>query len=195
MLHDGIDPQLGEERESEMAEPTETPSAKDASEQWFLAQLKPDAWRIAERNLRRQGFTVFNPLEKSTVARRGRFVVELRPLFPGYLFLRFGVTEAPWRAINSTYGVSRLVTFEAHQPQVMPTALVEAIMTRCDSEGCLMPPEELDPRDPVRFTTGPFAELVATVEAIAPDKRIWVVLEALGRETRVLADRTAVKRA
>jgi len=178
-----------------MNEPAETPTASAASEHWFLAQLKPNAWRIAEENLRRQEFKVFNPLEERTVARRGRFAKELRPLFPGYLFLSFDVATAPWRAINSTYGVARLVTFEAHKPQVVPAALVEEIMARCDSEGRIVPPAELEPGETVRFNTGPFADLVAKVESVAPDKRIWLVLEALGRETRVLADRAAVKRA
>jgi transcriptional antiterminator RfaH len=164
------------------------------AQKWFLAQLKPNAWRIAERNLRRQDFTVFNPLEERTVSRRGRFVAEKRPLFPGYLFVGFDPDSAPWRAINSTYGVARLVTFEANRPRVVPTALVEAIMARCDSEARLIPPDRLTPGTEVRFATGPFTQFVATVEAIAPDKRIWVMLEVMGRETRVLANPDAVQR-
>jgi len=164
------------------------------AEKWFLAQLKPNAWRIAERNLRRQAFHVFNPLEQRTIARRGRFTAERRPLFPGYLFVRFDPARAPWRAINGTYGVARLVTFEANRPHVVPTALVEAIRARCDSDGCLVPPGEFAPGMKVRFATGPFTEFVATVEGIAPDKRIWVMLEVMGRDTRVLASPHAVQR-
>lgn len=165
------------------------------ADQWFLAQLKPNGWRVAERNLRRQSFTVFNPVEERTVPRRGRFVTELSPLFPGYLFVQLDPTSAPWRAINSTLGVARLVTFEAHRPRVVPTALVESLMARCDGENRLVPPEELAPGTEVRITTGPFSDFVATVEAIAPDRRIWVMMDVMGRETRVLTNPTALKRA
>ncbi|MEW5425229.1 transcription termination/antitermination protein NusG [Amorphus sp. 3PC139-8] len=175
---------------------TATRSEKDVGPKpWYLAQLKPNAWRIAEKNLHRQGFTVFNPLEKRTVARRGRFKSELQPVFPGYLFVQFDPTAGPWRVINSTYGVARLVTFESDRPQAVPTDLVEAIRARCGDDGCFQPQEAFAPGSAVRFTTGPFAEFVATVEAIAPDKRIWVMLEIMGQETRILANQATVKQA
>jgi transcriptional antiterminator RfaH len=37
----------------------------------------------------------------------------------------------------------------------------------------------------VRITTGPFADFVAEVEKIAPDRRVWVLMELMGSETRV----------
>lgn len=179
-----------------MAELTASRAGEEIdAEQWFLAQLKPNAWRVADRNLRRQGFATFNPRERRTIVRRGRFVTEPSPLFPGYLFVKFDPATASWRVINSTYGVARLVMFEAHKPRVVPTALVESIMARCDGEGCLVPPDEVEPGTEVRITAGPFADFTATVESIAPDKRVWVMLEVMGRETRVLANAEAVKRA
>ncbi|XWN31281.1 MAG: transcription termination/antitermination NusG family protein [Devosia sp.] len=159
---------------------------------WLLAQMKPNAWRIAERNLRRQGFTVFNPLEKRTLARRGRFVNELAPLFPGYAFVQFDPASTPWRVINNTYGVTRVLTSSDHQPQVVPTALVGSIMARCDGEGCLARPEDIEPGTEVRITSGPFANFIVTVMSVAPNKRIWVMLEVMSRETRVLVDTATV---
>jgi transcriptional antiterminator RfaH len=121
-------------------------------------------------------------------------VVEHRQLFPGYLFISFDLAAAPWRAVNSTYGVVRLVSFEARRPQIVPADLVEEIMARCGAEGRPIPHAVLECGDSVRFTIGPFADLVATVESVSPEKRIWVMLEALGRKTRVLAEQAAVKR-
>ena len=58
-------------------------------------------------------------------------------------------------------------------------------MLRCDVSGKLLPPKLLKPGDQVRITTGPFAEFVGEVESIAPDRRVWVLMEIMGGETRV----------
>jgi len=63
---------------------------------WHLAQVRPNAFVIAERNLRRQGFAVFAPTLAQTIRRRGRFVVEQKPLFPGYHFIGISAEAAPW---------------------------------------------------------------------------------------------------
>ena len=35
------------------------------------------------------------------------------------------------------------------------------------------------------MANGPFADCIGTVEQIAPDQRIWVLLDILGKNTRV----------
>lgn len=172
-----------------------TAGGNGSGERWFLAQVKPNAWRIAARNLRRQDFVVFVPLENRAIRRRGRFVTERRLLFPGYLFIRFDPLVAPWRTINSTYGVVRLVSFGEGPPQPVPFGLVDAIMARCDEDDCLVSLESPVPGTVVRFTTGPFTEFVAKVEAIAPEQRVWVMIDVMGRETRVLATHDSLRRA
>ena len=151
---------------------------------WFLAQLKPNGDRIAVRNLQRQGFRTFLPMEEETRQRGGKFVTALRPLFPGYIFVAFDVTRGLWRAVNSTYGINRLVSF-GKAPAAVPTDLVSQLILRCDASGKLLPPKLLKPGDQVRLTTGPFANFVATVEAIAPDRRVWVLMDVMGGKTRV----------
>jgi transcriptional antiterminator RfaH len=32
------------------------------------------------------------------------------PLFPGYLFVAFDIGKDGWRKVNSTYGITRIVT-------------------------------------------------------------------------------------
>jgi transcriptional antiterminator RfaH len=48
-----------------------------------------------------------------------------------------------------------------------------------------VPPKLLKPGDQVRLTSGPFADFLGTIEAIAPDRRVWVLLEIMGGQTRV----------
>jgi hypothetical protein len=49
----------------------------------------------------------------------------------------------------------------------------------------LLPPRLLKPGDQVRVAAGPFAQFVAEIETIAPDRRVWVLMEIMGGQTRV----------
>jgi len=152
---------------------------------WYLAQIKPNSYRIAERNLKRQGFFVFSPTQKETRKRAGHFVSVVCPLFSGYLFVSFAPESAPWRAINSTYGVCRLVTLGQTAPKPVPPDLISGLMLRCDKDGRLLPPAILAPGDKVRLTSGPFAGFVTRVETISVDQRVWVLLDIMGGATKV----------
>jgi len=156
----------------------------DSGTTWFLAQLRPNCAQIAERNLARQGFRTFLPLEQGTARRSGRFVDALMPLFPGYIFVAVQTAAGQWRTINSTYGVTRLVSF-GQEPAPVPLDIVSQLMLRCDAAGKLLPPRLLKPGDQVRVTAGPFAQFVAEIETIAPDRRVWVLMEIMGGQTRV----------
>lgn len=162
-------------------------AAPDSSASWFLAQLKPNCAKIAEKNLKRQGFQTFLPLEEQTRRRDGKFVTTMRPLFPGYIFVAFDMACGYWRTVNSTYGITRLVSFGT-EPRAVPPKLVAQMMLRCDASGKLLPQELLEPGDQVALTKGPFANFVAEVEKVAPDQRVWVLLDILGGQTRVAID-------
>ena len=155
-----------------------------AEKTWFLAQFKANTHKIAERNLRRQNFDTFLPLKEETIRRAGRFATLMRPLFAGYLFVAFDASKGGWRAINNTYGITRLVGF-GDTPQPVPAELISGLMQRCDEDGRLSPTRVLQPGDAVAISGGPFAEFAATVEKVAPDRRVWVLLDLMGRTTRV----------
>lgn len=159
---------------------------------WFLAQFKPNCQHIAERNLQRQHFPVFLPQQRVTRRQRGRFVEALQPLFPGYLFVSFDPASGGWRKINATYGITRLVAF-GNDPAPVPPALLAALMARCDGEGALQPPCAFTPGDEVRVTKGPFADFVARIEELDSQERVWLLLDILGRPTRVSASLDALQ--
>ena len=151
---------------------------------WFLAQLKPNASAIAERNLQRQGFRTFLPVGEETRPRNGKFVTTTQPLFPGYIFVAVDVARGLWRKVNATHGITRLVSF-GKTPAAVPRDLVSQLMARCDTAGKLLPPGPPKPGDRVTFARGPFANFVAEVEKVAPDQRVWVLMEFMGGQTRV----------
>ena len=156
--------------------------------QWVLAQLKPNCAAIAVRHLERQGLQTFLPLGRHTEARGGRFVTSTRPYFAGYLFVGVGRDSAPWQAIRSTQGISRLVSFGS-QPAMVPTALVEQLMQGCDSDGVIAEGPAMSAGDDVRVVQGPFASFIGKVVDLKPDQRAWVLLDVMGKQTRVSMSR------
>ncbi len=151
---------------------------------WFLAQLKPNCAAVAVRNLGRQGFRTFLPMEEVTSIRNNRFISVTRPLFPGYVFVEFGATQGHWRSINSTEGVTRLVSFGG-KPAAIPYELISQLKLRCDEKNRLIPERQPVPGEKVTVIRGPFAQFVAQVESITADQRVWVLIDLLGKQTRM----------
>jgi transcriptional antiterminator RfaH len=159
----------------------------DLLKKWFILQFKPNSHRLAERNLNRQGFQSFLPLHKITKHKYNRYVSDLQPLFPGYMFVAFDPESGPWKQINSTIGVSKLVSLGS-QPSPIPLDLISGLMARCSYDGKLLPPDQPNKGDAVRLLTGPFANYIAKVETIDADQRVWVLMELMGRVTRISVD-------
>lgn len=152
---------------------------------WYLAQLRPNGLKAARINLERQSFKVFCPMHEvlSGVSTKAR--TEKRPLFPGYLFISVAQESQPWRAINSTYGVSRLVSLAPKGPNAVPQRFMSALIDRCDTNDVLRSQPGLAAGDKVEILQGPFSKIVSTIEFIDSDERIWVLLDLLGRKTKV----------
>jgi transcriptional antiterminator RfaH len=157
----------------------------DLKHPWFVVQLKPKSETIARRNLLQQGIHIFAPFEEFTVRKGSKLINTRNTLFPGYLFVSFDPEVFRWRAVNSTIGVSRLVSLAEDKPAQVPLDLIVGLMRRCDPSGKLLPPRFLHCGDLVRVTNGPFVEFIGTVEHAGSNERIWILLDILGKNTRV----------
>ena len=49
---------------------------------WYVAQVKPNSYDLAIRNLERQGFKIFVPKMKITITKENRFIHKCGYLFP-----------------------------------------------------------------------------------------------------------------
>jgi transcriptional antiterminator RfaH len=154
------------------------------SKEWFILQFKPNSHHQATKNLNQQGFETFLPLSDFTSRKASRFISTNRPLFPGYMFIRFNRTETKWHSINNTYGVSRLVTFNSILKSI-PTTFVNSLMMRYDLSGKLLPIKKLKKGDQVKVLKGPFANFIATVEKYESDQRVWILMDLMGRKTKI----------
>jgi transcriptional antiterminator RfaH len=154
------------------------------SKEWFILQFKSNSHHQATKNLNRQGFETFLPLHDTTSRKASRFVTTNQPLFPGYMFITFDRAETKWHKINNTYGVSRLVTFNSILKPI-PTTFVNNLMKRYDLSGKLLPIKKLKKGDQVKVLQGPFSNFIATVETYETDQRIWILLDLMGRKTKI----------
>ena len=154
------------------------------SKEWFILQFKSNSHHLAAKNLTQQGFETFLPLHETTSRRLSRFINTSKPLFPGYMFIKFDRAESKWQKINSTYGVSRLITFNSNLKSV-PTIFVDHLMKRYDLSGKLLPIKKLKKGNQVTVLNGPFTNFIATVEKYEADQRVSILMDLMGRKTKI----------
>ncbi len=151
---------------------------------WLLAYTKPSAEWQAQEHLERQGFEVLCPMLRAQKIRRGKWVWVHEPLFPRYLFV--GVTEdQSWAPIRSTVGITSLVKFGGIFAEV-PSTLIDLLRVGAEK------PEGNRPLfrqgEKLRIVAGPFASFEAVFEMDQGDQRATVLLDLLGRQSRVTVD-------
>ena len=150
---------------------------------WYVVQLKPNCYNKAKTNLEKQRIDTFLPLIESTKTKTSKFVTELRPLFPGYIFVSFDKTSFRWTAINNTFGVKKLIS-QNHIPQPLPEGFINGLKARCNKMGQLIVKENPILGEKVKLLRGPFVNLVGVVETIEPQKRVTLLLEFMGQKTK-----------
>ena len=164
---------------------------------WYLVQCKPNAAQIAVRNLENQNFCTFLPIQEITKRKGKIFQRQIHPLFPGYLFVQLHPDQGPWRQVNSTRGVSRLVRLGA-EPSVVANEIVQALMARCDEQSVLRQITETQSSQlhagyQAQVMQGPFSGFVATVTDFEPNNRINILIEIMGQTTKVAINAGALK--
>ena len=166
-------------------------------ESWYLAQYKPNAAQIAVRNLENQSFCTFLPLLETTKRKGKIFQRQIRPLFPGYVFVQLNPNQGPWRRVNSTRGIARLVC-NGTKPSVVPSSIVTALMTNCDKQSVIRQivgarSSQLQVGGQAQVTRGPLSGFLTTVTKIEPNNRIKILIEIMGHKTEVAVNADAIQ--
>lgn len=156
---------------------------------WYVVQTQINGETKAAENLRRQGFETYLPryLKRRRHARKVDFTA--KPLFPRYMFVAIDIATQRWRSVQSTFGVSRLVT-NGDDPAMVPDGVVPALKAREDAKGFvkLDTPPALAPGEKVRVLAGAFMDNAGMFNGIADHDRVSILLEMLGRKVSVLLD-------
>ena len=146
---------------------------------WLIAKIKPNSYDLAFRNLERQGFETFLPKMRVTVRKKNKFIHKYLYVFPGYIFVGIDPQNSNWTKINSTYGVSKLLTYN-NKPSEIPFDMIMELKNRYENKVDPIINENLKKGDIIKFNNGPFAELVANIESVEEKNRIYVLLEVMG---------------
>jgi transcriptional antiterminator RfaH len=149
------------------------------NKKWLVAQIKPKSHDLAIRNLERQGFETFMPKIKVSTKKENKFINKEVFVFPGYVFIGIDLQNSCWAKINSTYGVSKLLTFN-NKPSEVPLDLIVELKKRFEENINPIINENIKRGDTIKFNNGPFVDLVANIESVDGKKRIYILLEVLG---------------
>ncbi|MGD9614966.1 MAG: transcriptional activator RfaH [Alphaproteobacteria bacterium] len=159
-----------------------------SGERWFAVNTQPLAEARAQRNLENQGFRIFMPRRRKMLRHARRLTQADAPLFPRYLFIAFDPRRDPWRKINSTFGVSRLV-MQGEAPPPVPDGVIEALIAVTVDGGIVDLAAKLREGSPVRVMAGPFADQLAMLEQLDGSGRACILLDILGRQVRTTTER------
>lgn len=150
---------------------------------WYLVYCKSRKEKLALGNLTRQGYEVYLPLMRNRRRRRGRYLIRIEPMFPGYMFIHLNDFTDNWGPIRSTLGVSGLVHFGG-QPGQVPGDLVVALQAREDESGVQdIPMPEFNHGDTVRIIEGSMAGYKGIFMAKTSRERVTVLLEMIAGQT------------
>ena len=164
---------------------------------WFAVVSKPRQEQTALENLQRQGFECFLPMAENPYQRRSkkhRPIIE--PLFPRYLFLKAVASRQDLAPVRCTKGVLSMVRFGV-ELAVVPEPVIHAIKSCMETATGLVKikPVAVKAGDKVRVFDGPLAGITGVVQETNSKNRALVLMELLGRPTRVEVNALDLQRA
>ena len=163
------------------------------SSHWLVAHTHVHSEDKAAFNLKRQGFDTYLPRYAKRRKHARKIEVVRVPLFPRYIFVSLGSAAGRWRSIRSTFGVSRLVTF-GEAPALLADHVVES-MRSCEVEGFIARPHpSFSTGDRVRIRDGAFADCMGLVQGMRDEDRVFILLDLLGQQVRVVLDGLQLER-
>jgi transcriptional antiterminator RfaH len=162
---------------------------------WYVIRTHAGAESHAEARLLDQRYGVYCPRMLSRRRRFGRRVQIVAPLFPQYLFVEISLGLQTLSPIRSTKGVLELVRFGEEYASLSRDVIAGLREREDPTMQCRRLDEPLPPQTRVRITGGPFEHLEGIYLTESPDDRVTLLLNLLGRETRVQLESALVVRA
>lgn len=163
---------------------------------WCVVHTQPSKETLALQHLLAQGFKAYLPRYKKTRRHARKTDTVLAPLFPRYLFVALDLEVDRWRCVNGTRGVSYILTLD-ERPLIIQENIIEILKSKEDEKG-LVPVESITlflKGDKVRILEGAFEGYTAVFEKMNDKARVQVLLNFLGRETKVAVSMHAIEAA
>ena len=192
--------QLNEDIQAEQAEAAaeeqageEARKAKKNQKRWYIVhtysgyenKVKVNLEkRIEYMNMGEKIFRIEVPQKTVTQIRGGKKQEREEKIVPGYVLVEMIMDEDSWYVVRHTSGVTKFVG-SAKRPIPAKDSEIKKIINRSTSTTQKI---ELDVKagDKVRITSGPFADFVADIIEVYPDKsKLRANVSIFGRETPV----------
>ena len=140
--------------------------------------------RIEYMNMGDKIFRIEVPQKTVTQLKGGKKQEREEKIFPGYVLVEMIMDEDSWYVVRHTSGVTKFVG-SAKKPIPARDSEIKKIINRSTSTSQKL---ELDVKagDKVRITSGPFADFIADIIEVYPDKsKLRANVSIFGRETPV----------
>ena len=182
-----------EEAEAKAQAEAETKKAKKNQKRWYIVhtysghenKVKVNLEkRIEYMNMGEKIFRVEVPQKTVTQVKSGKKQEREEKIFPGYVLVEMIMDEDSWYVVRHTAGVTKFVG-SAKRPIPAKDSEIKKIINRSTSTTQKI---ELDVKagDKVRIISGPFADFIADIIEVYPDKyKLRANVSIFGRETPV----------
>jgi transcriptional antiterminator RfaH len=159
---------------------------------WYAVQTKPKQETRAEANLHRWGLETLLPrLREVRSSGRDARSYRVLPLFPNYLFVRFGAYLVA--KVRLTRGIQRIVGFGEYATPV-DDGIIALIRSRIADDGFVRAAELLA-GDVVEIVNGPLRSFEGVFERhLRAGDRVQILLMTIGCRARVQVGRDAIRK-
>ncbi|MFR1673163.1 MAG: transcription termination/antitermination protein NusG [Candidatus Gastranaerophilaceae bacterium] len=191
-----MEEQLNEDKAMEAIQEeveSEEKQAKKAQKRWYIVhtysgyenKVKVNLEkRIEYMNMGDKIFRIEVPQKTVTQIKGGKKQEREEKIFPGYVLVEMIMDEDSWYVVRHTSGVTKFVG-SAKKPIPARDSEIKKIINRSSSQSQKI---ELDVKagDKVRIISGPFADFIADIIEVYPDKsKLRANVSIFGRETPV----------
>ena len=179
--------------EAEAQAQEEAKKAKNNEKRWYIVhtysghenKVKVNLEkRIEYMNMGEKIFRIEVPQKTVTQIKGGKKQEREEKIFPGYVLVEMIMDEDSWYVVRHTAGVTKFVG-SAKRPIPARESEIKKILHRSSSQTQKI---ELDVKagDKVRIVSGPFADFIADIIEVYPDKsKLRANVSIFGRETPV----------
>ena len=179
--------------EAEVQAQEEAKKAKNNEKRWYIVhtysghenKVKVNLEkRIEYMNMGEKIFRIEVPQKTVTQIKGGKKQEREEKIFPGYVLVEMIMDEDSWYVVRHTAGVTKFVG-SAKRPIPARESEIKKILHRSSSQSQKI---ELDVKagDKVRIVSGPFADFIADIIEVYPDKsKLRANVSIFGRETPV----------
>ena len=161
---------------------------------WYAVHTHPKQENRTQSNLKAWNVEIFFPRIRD--CRFNEFTGEpsyfIKPMFPGYLFARFALSNLLYK-VRFTRGVHSVVSIGI-DPAPVDDRVIEIIAAQIDETGCVKIGADLEPGAKVLIHSGPFKGLTGIFEREASSAdRIRILLDCVSFQASVEVEKMRVK--